>query len=296
MNDSIPFPPVADRRGITLLEVLISIGILAVGLTSVVALVPAGRSQASRAVILDRGALLAANVLADAVTFGLTGSTALTSGTVRPVVIDPLGTVLTGGTNGALRNAGIYSTATTGMAPAAYHGTFLQLRDDLVLDAPANPEDLPLNKFVDGARGFTGRTSALVCLRSGAAGGPDIMSVVVFHGRDPSVTVLGGTLTSGTLVIPPVNLGNRPVTDLVKPGVVAYSPATGQFHRVTAARIDAISPVSETVSGTYTAWMTFSTGTAITLSASPVALQFLPDSVGLAERAVMPESPGRYTQ
>ena len=36
------------RRGITLLEVLISIGILAIGLSSVVALVPAGRSQASR--------------------------------------------------------------------------------------------------------------------------------------------------------------------------------------------------------------------------------------------------------
>ena len=61
-----------DRRGITLMEVLISIGILAVGLTSVVSLVPAGQSQAARAVILDRAAAAVANGLQDAVTFGLT--------------------------------------------------------------------------------------------------------------------------------------------------------------------------------------------------------------------------------
>ena len=48
------------RRGITLMEVLISIGILAIGLTSVVSLVPAGQTQAARAVILDRAATAAA--------------------------------------------------------------------------------------------------------------------------------------------------------------------------------------------------------------------------------------------
>lgn len=64
-------PRVASRRGITLLEVLISIGILAIGLTSVLGLMAAARTQAARAVVLDRAALMANNVLADAATFGL---------------------------------------------------------------------------------------------------------------------------------------------------------------------------------------------------------------------------------
>jgi type II secretory pathway pseudopilin PulG len=61
-----------NRRAITLMEVLISIGILAIGLSSVVALIPAARSQAARAVVLDRAAVMAANGLADAVTVGMT--------------------------------------------------------------------------------------------------------------------------------------------------------------------------------------------------------------------------------
>lgn len=61
-----------NRRAITLIEVLISIGILAIGLSSIVALIPAGRSQAARAVVLDRAAVMAANGLADAVTVGMT--------------------------------------------------------------------------------------------------------------------------------------------------------------------------------------------------------------------------------
>jgi hypothetical protein len=54
------------------MEVLIASGILAVGRTSVVSLVPAGQSQAARAVILDRAAATVANGLQDAVTYGLT--------------------------------------------------------------------------------------------------------------------------------------------------------------------------------------------------------------------------------
>jgi len=66
------------RRGLTLMEVLISIGILAIGLSSVVALVPVGRSQQMRAVLYDRAAVLAANALADAATFGLFHRASLT--------------------------------------------------------------------------------------------------------------------------------------------------------------------------------------------------------------------------
>jgi type II secretory pathway pseudopilin PulG len=67
-----------SRNGITLLEVLIAIGILAIGLSTVISLVPAGRSQASRAVVLDRASNLAANALSDAATFGLLRPASLT--------------------------------------------------------------------------------------------------------------------------------------------------------------------------------------------------------------------------
>ena len=83
----------SSRRGITLMEVLISIGILAVGLTSVVSLVPAGQSQAARAVILDRAAAAVANGLHDAVTYGLTKpeAVAFENGTGGPVwIFDPV--------------------------------------------------------------------------------------------------------------------------------------------------------------------------------------------------------------
>jgi Tfp pilus assembly protein PilV len=64
-------PHPAARRGITVLEVLISIGILAIGLTSALGILAAARTQAARTVILDRASLHAANVLADAATMGL---------------------------------------------------------------------------------------------------------------------------------------------------------------------------------------------------------------------------------
>jgi hypothetical protein len=49
------------RRGISLLEVLISIGILAIGLTAVLSLIPAGRSYMQKAAIDDRAAAMIPN-------------------------------------------------------------------------------------------------------------------------------------------------------------------------------------------------------------------------------------------
>ena len=96
-----------DRNGITLMEVLIAIGILAVGLSSVAALLPAAGSQAKKAVIADRAASMAENCLADAVTIGVIkprslallgsgGPVSLPSSTStycnwNRIVIDPLG-------------------------------------------------------------------------------------------------------------------------------------------------------------------------------------------------------------
>ena len=64
-------PHPTRRRGITLMEVLISLGILSVGLASVVALIPAGGSQAKLSVIEDRRAALGYAAMADAISRGI---------------------------------------------------------------------------------------------------------------------------------------------------------------------------------------------------------------------------------
>jgi type II secretory pathway pseudopilin PulG len=105
-------PPSRPRAGITLLEVLISIGILAIGLSSLVALMPAARSQAERAFVLNHAGVLAANALADAATFGLLRADALTVPPTAavPVIVDP-----------AVSGAGIYfgAAGTASLAESA---------------------------------------------------------------------------------------------------------------------------------------------------------------------------------
>lgn len=59
------------RAGLSLLEVLISCGVLVVGLASVAALLPASSARLAEAVLEDRGGALAANAYADIVNRGL---------------------------------------------------------------------------------------------------------------------------------------------------------------------------------------------------------------------------------
>ena len=209
------------RRGITLMEVLISIGILAVGLTSVVSLVPAGQSQAARAVVLDRAATAAANGLADAITFGLTradsvilsGTSAAAPGTVwilDPAILrdeaenglaplarwNPANANFPNAVGAALKTTGVYSTTPTALPPVAAPwqaaGLYGQGRDDLVITAGTGADDPPVNVVAGGARAFQGRMTSLFSLaladnfsdlRMPAAGDVAKLTVVVFHNR-----------------------------------------------------------------------------------------------------------------
>jgi Tfp pilus assembly protein PilV len=80
-----------QRRGITILEVLISIGILSVGLASVLALLPAGGSQARKAMVEDRRTALGENALADFEARGFLNPVNWSGSSSPPVMIDPLG-------------------------------------------------------------------------------------------------------------------------------------------------------------------------------------------------------------
>ncbi len=285
------------RSGITLLEVLISIGILAIGLSSVVALIPAARSQASRAIVLDRAAVLAANALADVATFGvlLDGALTVRQSPGTTIIVDP-GAVssyqLTSATAAVLRNTGVFSGVVAGAAvPAACQRLLTESRDDIIVttstNAAATADDPLVNVFSDGARAYEGRMSCLYCLAPPAQpGDPGLLSVIVFHGRDPSLPAINGTFQGFQATIPQGNLGDRTLKDVLKPGVVFWDPSGRRFHQAVAAAYDA---------ATNSALLTLTSGTLLS-GTVPRVVQFLPDSVGLAERPYFPETAGPYTR
>lgn len=276
--------PSPSRRGITILEVLIAIGILAIGLASVAAIIPAARSQAARAVILDRAALHSANVLADAATFGILRRSRTTwqsvTGNTPTVVIDAFATGLASTTSSQVRTAGVFATSTSGTAESLVARLFLDSRDDVIVTTPTNDDDLPLNLVIDGARAFAGRTTSLLCL-SDAGSGLYRASVVVFHGRDQASTAITGTLANSILTITPPS--GRTASDIVRPGVVLWEQSGRRFHQMTA--------VAVTANGS-SFYVSLGSGTSI--AAGTFDVQILPDSVGLAERVFTPETGGGF--
>lgn len=70
-----PAPPRHPRSGLSLLEVLISCGILVIGLSSVAAILPASSARLAEAALEDRCGVLTANAYADVVNRGLVTST-----------------------------------------------------------------------------------------------------------------------------------------------------------------------------------------------------------------------------
>jgi type II secretory pathway pseudopilin PulG len=298
------------RRGISLLEVLISIGILAVGLSSVVALVPAGKSEAAKAVILDRSANLAMNVLNDAVTFGLTRPNSIEmSSTANQVVFDPLYfrsntfVWVSGSTNvvssGTLKPSGVFARTTSSSTMSANAATAMIEswsvgRDDVVYGEAAKDDEPPTNLFAGSERAFQGRTTALVSIRpvSGtfSSGSFARVSAVIFHGRngtDPSDAIVTGTYNDplrpvGTILVGTLPEG-RTLKEAIHPGVVVYSAnSDNRWYQVAMASIDEGTPGL--------VYVTF-TGDVEPVS-GPVRIAL--DSVGLAERIVVLESPGAY--
>lgn len=322
-------PPLISRRGITLMEVLIAIGILAVGLTSVVSLVPAGQSQAARAVVLDRGAAMVANALHDAVTYGLTRPESVTfdaNGSGPVWVFDPVvqraGTVtrdLFPNTAGAfLKPAGIY--AQEGSAAGTPSWQVLQLlgqsRDDLVVSAGAGADDPPVNRYdANGIRLFNGRMSCLfsvaradnVLTTSPTAGDVAKLTVVAFHNRNPTDPDAGwlpvsfdGTALKLQAALP----SGRTLKEVFRPGVVIYDPnkalASNQYLRwsqmLMASLDDTVTPTA--------VYVTFASPPPTindvdgdgAVDGGSLPLRILLDSVGMAEQMVVLEGSGAYSK
>ena len=257
-----------DRRGISLLEVLIAIGILSVGLVSVLALIPAGRAQTSKASALDRTALLAMNGAADFIARGFarpSGWTTPSPGT-NFVVFDPFGpaafwiSTVSGTTITPRTDAATTATSTGGITSSGAAVTELLVRseddlrystEDLDEDALPVPQwsinPYPKSPITDGKgrHVFDGAYSYLATL-SGTTGtwNPGeykTLTIVTFSRRDTSIPPI--PLTSGTsgdwIVNPTTVPADSSLKDLVKPGAMILSgsangsnPAIPAWHRV----------------------------------------------------------------
>ena len=181
-------------RGITLLEVLISLGILSVGLASVLALIPAGGSQTQRALIEDRRGAMAAAACADAINLGLLQPHKWNRSLAAPYycIFDPVGN----GSFTANLDDGIqpFKAVDLGGLPAGSveANDAFRLHDDLTFIAGTTEDAPPLPRFLQGtagpARRFSeGTFSWLATLATGTTGAPNyVLSIVQFHRRPAS--------------------------------------------------------------------------------------------------------------
>jgi Tfp pilus assembly protein PilV len=240
---------VSHRRGVSLLEVLISIGILSVGLISVLSLIPAGRLLNSKANALDRTSLLAMNTAADFMNRGFArpaGWTNSNPGTAF-VAYDPLlpvsfQTFWSGTVAGALitprTDASTTATNTSGM-PSTVADLLVRGGDDLRYSTEGLGDDaLPVpiwsisGTTISGTNGphvFDGAYSYLATLSGTTttwnSGEYKTLTIVTFSRRDISSPPV--MLTSGTVIQTNVPSGSS-LKDLVKPGsMVLFQPSTG---------------------------------------------------------------------
>jgi hypothetical protein len=207
------------RSGITLMEVLISIGILSIGLASVVALIPAGGSQAKKTVIEDRRGSMGAGALADVVNYGMLNTATWSTIPTAPyrVVIDPIG-------NGSFPSAaGLTAINVSNISPGSNVANLIfSAADDLVYvddTAKADPTTEPPvpKRTSDNARRLSeGGYSWLATLVPSGTASPSqfyTLSVVEFYRRPPSSTALSahiadsfGAASSHTLDMSSLNL------------------------------------------------------------------------------------------
>jgi hypothetical protein len=281
------------------MEVLISIGVLAIGLTSVLSLIPAGKSEAGKAIVYDRAAAMAMNGLSDAITFGLTRPDSFVAAPgVATVVFDPANVITwpAVATSGTLKSTGVFAQVSdAATADLVVEKLFAQGRDDVAYNLPATADELPTNGFINGIRGFEGRMTCLIALTEADSGTPPLVpgdlatvSVVVFHNRDTTAPTVSGTLDSSGRVTLSSLPSDRTLKSIMRPGTVLYytDPVTSRlrFAQLSMAAVDTT---------TQDAYVTFS---GRPVPASTVSVFVLTDSVGLAEQTVSLEGPGPFGQ
>ena len=287
------------------MEVLIAVGILAIGLSSVVALLPAGHSMAQRSFVTDQAAIIAANAAADFVTQGFLRPECLTAST-PPLLIDPFGAGWPGGLSAVLKQDGVFALSTSANARALpVSGYLVRGRDDVIFNIPDNPTFDVTNRFsTDGIREYQGKFSWAAMLARPATstttgdflpGENAALSIIVFHQRDPTqspVPVGAYTAGSGSVVFPNTGvplIPGRPNRDILRTGgVMLLVPAGGS----PAVRRLALASMTTDQSGKETgAFIEFEGGDPL---GGPFDAFLIPDAVAVLQRMVTIEGPNGY--
>ena len=175
------------------MEVLISIGILAVGLTAVITIIPAAGSQAQKALTETNKANVGLAALNDAITRGI-----LTPPGAPPFVVDPIGNVAFAGLS--LQTIGSLSQK----IPA---DEVFRSQDDVTYTLESSGQDDPAQSMFyqpgDAKRMSEGVYSWLATLVP-QGGENHLLSVVSFHRRDATaavsqqVTAVSGNESNGS--------------------------------------------------------------------------------------------------
>lgn len=192
-----------SRRGITLMEVLISLGILSVGLASVVALIPAGGSQAKLSTIEDRRAALGYAGMSDAINRGILNPARWSVIPATPyfIAFDPLGQNLAGvprfpGSMTLVDLAGIAASSVD--AEAVFRSA-----DDLRYDTSRSEDDPAIPMYFPGTnrRLSDGDFSWLATVLPETAASTQYyrLSVVCFYKRAIPPDVSATTFTGGQM-------------------------------------------------------------------------------------------------
>jgi type II secretory pathway pseudopilin PulG len=195
----------AERKGISLLEVLVACGILVIGLASVASILPAAGTRLSQAALEDRAAAAAANAYAEMVNRDLVNSVLFTGSggppsTVRACVLGGFPPA-----TGTLAPAFIRPADLPAVAARIDSTRGYVLEDELVY-TPPTIVDTPMNAFFSGTVGpreFRTGVSWGAMLSTGTvnaeAAVPATLSIAVFR-KPGDVRSLTLTSTSGLFI------------------------------------------------------------------------------------------------
>jgi len=265
-----------SRAGITLMEVLISIGILSIGLASVLALIPAGGNEARRALIADRKAALAANALSDAIHYGILDTSNWSAVPTAPyaIAIDPIGAAAFPVNVSPIVLSGLNAT----VAPGVFLGA-----DDLAYEQPNDLDQPAVPVYSGGARPSTGAFSWLATLLPAGSTTTDMyrLSVVTFHLRPVPPTIPGPFSVTGVTRSVQLTSGLPLTTDDFRETFTRGSPVLLWAPAFTPVWRTIVAPLPQTTG-------TVVTGAELMLDAdvpfNPTMVYVYPGAVGIAEK------------
>jgi hypothetical protein len=216
-----------QRRGITILEVLISIGILSVGLASVLALLPAGGSQARKAMVEDRRTALGENALADFEARGFLNPVNWSGSSSPPVMIDPLGKAY----GVQIVPAGMKLVDVNGLTTLALADYVFRGADDLVFAIPENEDLAPLPGLQGNSRRLTeGNFSWLATIVPLTTGSTPFyrLSAVEFYRRSFDTAAYSSSVQlPGSFVGPSGTISGNPTLPIDKEAFKTFFPTGG---------------------------------------------------------------------